>query len=330
MLEDDEHEQNQELEQYQGDPGDPPGTEVTGEDSGVTGEELVQLPPETSVPVNPEGTAEPAARVDDPAPRVGETKESKPAGRTLAERTRAHVMEQCARDPEMRDLTPEEAYNEIKDSEDLNYDLHEDCREIDKLLQQVGSGKYAVGDYVVARRFPPIQVTRFGHIYWHHKPTPRYRDLVNFPELPCSKSELADCVALALQKRSLDELNQGNPGYADHLSISQLILLTRVKDLADKCTIIEHLKKHPKKFLETKEWMREKGFLRGAKEVDQTKKLVEGFERVVKNAEANLPALEDTDPDSFGFNVLTGWRERLAVVVSLLAALEAEQGEKAA
>jgi hypothetical protein len=103
-----------------------------------------------------------------------------------------------------------------------------------------------------------------------------------------------------------------------------------VKDLGDKVEVIEHLKKHPKKYVETKAWMRAKGYINAAKEVDQTKKLVEGFERVVKNAEANLPALEDTDPDSFGFNVLTGWRERLAVVVSLLAALEAEQGEKAA
>jgi hypothetical protein len=249
-----------------------------------------------------------------------------PAGRTgltpLGERVKAHVMAVGGYVP---DLTTEETYNELLGTEDLNYDLREDCREITKLMQQVGSSKFAVGDYLIKRHWPPIQISRFGHIYWHHKPKPRYRELVKFPELPCSKSELADCVALALQKRSLDEIHGENSGYCDHMTVSQLILLTRVKDLADKGAVIRELKKHPKNFVQMREWMRARGYLKAAKVADPTKKLIESFARLVQNVEENLPALEEVDPQAIGFGLLGSWRQRLGAVVSLLTELEEEE-----
>jgi hypothetical protein len=292
---------------------------------GYGSDEELQLPPE-ELPAEPpeevggKGEEEPAEATV-PAGRTGLT--------PLGERTRAHVEQQVLRDPEMRDLTPEEAYAEVEGSEDVDYDLRETCREITKLLHQVNSSKTAIGQYVIERYYPPLQVTRRGHIYWHHKPLPRFRELIKFPEFPMSKSELQDCVALALQKRSLDEINQGDRGYADHLTDSQLILLTRVKDLSDKGAVIKELKKNPKKYSETKEWMRAKGYLKAAKPVDQTKKLIDTFERMVQSAEESLPTLEDADPLQIGFNLLTGWRGRLEVVVGILKELEGEQAKAA-
>ena len=191
-------------------------------------------------------------------------------------------------------------------------------------MKQVGSSKFAIGEYIIARHWPPIQITKRGHIYWHEKPKPRYRELVKFSELPCSKSELADCVALQLQKRQLEGEQPGSAG-CDHLTVSQLILLTRVKALDDKRAVIHYLKKNPKNYVQTRDWMRAKGYLKAARQVDVTKKLVSSFERVVQDAEENLPALEEADPMDLGFNLLTGWRTRLEAVVSILKELEEEE-----
>jgi hypothetical protein len=250
---------------------------------------------------------------------------------TLAERIKAHVDEQVARDPEMRDLTPAEAWAEVSGTEDENYDLREACLKIDRWLSMAAAGRYEMGDYLIANYWPPLQYSRNGYIYFNEKPKARYNDLLKFSGLPCSRSELHDCVQLALQKRSLDAQCQ-EPGLTDHMSLSQLILLTRVKNIHSKTAVIAELKKYPKKYAETKQWMREQGYLKAAKKpVDATKKLIEGFERVVKSAEGQIPALDAAAPHTFGFNVLTGWRERMATVVELLAALEAEEkGEKAA
>jgi hypothetical protein len=306
-------------------PGD--DMEQPGDAAGVS--EELQLPPEELPAEPPEGvddgrSEETPAEATAPAESTGKEgaeTDAQAKQRRLRARVKAHV--EATED--IPDLTTEEAYAEVKDTEDLNYDLREDCREIERLLQQVGSGKFAVGEYLIARHWPPLQVTRFGHIYWQTKPKPRYRELIKFPELPCSKSELQDAVQLALQKRSLDELNQGNPGYCNHMSVSQLILLTRVKDLREKVYILQYLKKHPMTYVQMKEWMRAKGYLKAAKEVDQTKKLILSFERLVQNAEESLPALEDTDPNQIGFNLLGSWRQRLGAVVSLLQELEEEE-----
>jgi len=323
--------------------GEPP---VPGElpeevvEEGSRGEETPEKPPEVLPEQPPEKavTVEALPEVQRPAetepageqPPVEAPSEETPTGRTLAERTRAHVEEQVKRDPDMRDLTPKEAYAEVEGTEDIDYDLRETCRELTKLTATVGDARLARGQYIVEHYYPPIEFSkRLAAIYWHNRPKPRFHDLMKFKDLPCSKSELGDDVQLYLQKRQLDFEDTGPSDYT-HMSISQLILLTRVKDLGDKVEVIEHLKKHPKKYVETKAWMRAKGYINAAKEVDQTKKLVEGFERVVKNAEANLPALDAADPHSFGFNILAGWRERLGVVVTLLAALEEEEQAKAA
>jgi hypothetical protein len=135
---------------------------------------------------------------------------------------------------------------------------------------------------------------------------------------------LADCVALQLQKRQLEGEQPGSAG-CDHLTVSQLILLTRVKALDDKRAVIHYLKKNPKNYVQTRDWMRAKGYLKAARQVDVTKKLVSSFERVVQDAEENLPALEEADPMDLGFNLLTGWRTRLEAVVSILKELEEEE-----
>lgn len=123
----------------------------------------------------------------------------KPAGRKkpLRERVKAHVEEQVKRDPDMRDLTPKEAYAEVEGTEDIDYDLRETCRELTKLTATVGDARLARGKYIVEHYYPPIEFSkRLAAIYWHNRPKPRFHDLMKFKDLPCSKSELGDDVQL--------------------------------------------------------------------------------------------------------------------------------------
>src|SRR5208283_2684612 len=115
--------------------------------------------------------------------------------------------------------------------------LRETSLKIERWLSMAGEGKYEMGDHLVDNYFPPLQYSRNGYIYFNEKPKARYNDLLNFSGLPCSRSELHDCVQLALQKRALYAQCQ-DPGLTDHMTISQLILLTRVKYIHSKVAVI--------------------------------------------------------------------------------------------